>query len=45
MYLIYSNELIASYFSSAADLTHFPENFRKPLLWEGLKMSLWPENE
>ena len=41
MYLIYSNELIASYFSCAINLTHLPENFRKPLLSEGIKMQLW----
>ena len=41
MYLIYCNELIASYFSCAVNLTHLPEKFRKPLLSEGLKMQLW----
>ena len=41
MYLIYSNELIASYFLCAVNLTHLPENSRKPPLSEGLKMQLW----
>ena len=37
MYLIYSNELIASYFSWTLNLTLLPENVRKPPLSEGLK--------
>ena len=37
MYLIYSNELIASYFSCTLNLTLLSENVRKPPLSEGLK--------